>query len=68
MHPSDLPPSYPLTLPPPFPLLLSSPTDAYGFRWRLYDGPPIDWAAIEDQQMSLEEIRELQVTPLPLLL
>eukprot|EP01036_Dinobryon_divergens_P022458 gene22458-30715_t len=31
----------------------------YGFRWRAYDGPPINFAAIEDHQKSIAELSSM---------
>eukprot|EP01038_Epipyxis_sp_PR26KG_P005944 gene5944-8193_t len=35
--------------------------DCYGFRWRIYEGPTINFAAIESMQMPLVELKKLQV-------
>ena len=36
-------------------------TDAYGFKWQFYEGPPVDWEAIEPYQTPLEKLQEMQV-------
>eukprot|EP00597_Dinobryon_sp_UTEXLB2267_P015929 CAMPEP_0170128380 /NCGR_PEP_ID=MMETSP0020_2-20130122/21138_1 /TAXON_ID=98059 /ORGANISM="Dinobryon sp., Strain UTEXLB2267" /LENGTH=1040 /DNA_ID=CAMNT_0010362293 /DNA_START=759 /DNA_END=3880 /DNA_ORIENTATION=+ len=35
--------------------------DCYGFRWRIYEGPPIDFEAIKDRQTPLSELKKMQI-------
>jgi hypothetical protein len=30
--------------------------ESFGFRWKFYEGPPIDWELLKDKQMSKEEL------------
>lgn len=37
-------------------------SDCFGFRWRFYEGPSLDFEAIKDSQMSLTDLRALQLS------